>query len=130
MKNRYLYFAMLLSFIGQAQIYSGTTSLGSSITLDITMNTTTDSLEMEFSGPSSGYFSVGFGSTGMNGTYILLVNSNGTMAERKLGQYNGGSVLTSSIAYSAVTAATSRTAYIERSRSGASTNHYTFPVSG
>jgi len=130
MKNRYLYFALLLSFIGQAQVYSGTTSLGSSITLDITMNTTTDSLEMEFSGPSSGYFSVGFGSTGMNGTYILLVNSNGTMAERKLGQYNGGSVLTSSIAYSAVTAGTSRTAYIERSRIGASTNHYTFPVSG
>lgn len=130
MKNRYLYFAMLLSFIGQAQIYSGTTSLGSSITLDITMNTTTDSLEMEFSGPSSGYFSVGFGSTGMNSTYIVLVNSNGTMAERKLGQYNGGSVLTSSIAYSAVTAGTTRTAYIERSRIGASTNHYTFPVSG
>ena len=100
------------------------------MTIDITMNTTTDSLEMEFSGPSSGYFSVGFGSTGMNGTYILLVNSNGTMAERKLGQYNGGSVLTSSIAYSAVTAGTTRTAYIERSRIGASTNHYTFPVSG
>ena len=130
MKNRYLYFAILLSFTGQAQIYSGTTSLGSSMTLDITMNTTTDSLEMEFSGPSSGYFSVGFGSTGMNGTYILLVNSNGTMAERKLGQYNGGSVLTSSIAYSAVTAGTTRTAYIERSRIGASVNHYTFPVSG
>ena len=130
MKNRYLYFAILLSFTGQAQIYSGTTSLGSSMTLDITMNTTTDSLEMEFSGPSSGYFSVGFGSTGMNGTYILLVNSNGTMAERKLGQYNGGSVLTSSIAYSAVTAGTTRTAYIERSLIGASTNHYTFPVSG
>ena len=130
MKNRYLYFALLLSFIGQAQVYSGTTSLGSSITLDITMNTTTDSLEMEFSGPSSGYFSVGFGSTGMNGTYILLVNSNGTMAERKLGQYNGGSVLTSSIAYSAVTAGTTRTAYIERSRIGASANHYTFPANG
>ncbi len=130
MKNRYLYFAILLAFTGQAQIYSGTTSLGSSMTLDITMNTTTDSLEMEFSGPSSGYFSVGFGSTGMNGTYILLVNSNGTMAERKLGQYNGGSVLTSSIAYSAVTAGTTRTAYIERSLIGASTNHYTFPVSG
>ena len=130
MKNRYLYFAILLSFTGQAQIYSGTTSLGSSMTLEITMNTTTDSLEMEFSGPSSGYFSVGFGSTGMNGTYILLVNSNGTMAERKLGQYNGGSVLTSSIAYSAVTAGTTRTAYIERSRIGASANHYTFPANG
>jgi len=73
---------------------------------------------------------VGFGSTGMNGTYILLVNSNGTMAERKLGQYNGGSVLTSSIAYSAVTAGTTRTAYIERSRIGASANHYTFPANG
>ena len=130
MKNRYLYFALLLSFIGQAQVYSGTTSLGSSMTLNVTMNTTTDSLEMELSGPSSGYFSVGFGSTGMNGTYILLVNSNGTMAERKLGQYNGGSVLTSSIAYSAVTAGSIRTAYIERSRIGASTNHYTFPANG
>ena len=130
MKNRYLYFAILLSFIGQAQIYSGTTSLGSSMTLNVTMNTTTDSLEMEFSGPSSGYFSVGFGSTGMNGTYILLVNSNGTMAECKLGQYNGGSVLTSSIAYSADTAGTTRTAYIERSRIGATANHYTFPANG
>ena len=130
MKNRYLYFAILLSFTVQAQIYSGTTSLGSSMTLDITMNTTTDSLEMELSGPSSGYFSVGFGSTGMNGTYILLVNSNGTMAERKLGQYNGGSVLTSSIAYSAVTAGSTRTAYIERSRIGATANHYTFSATG
>ena len=61
MKNRYLYFAFLLSFIGQAQVYSGTTSLGSSMTLNVTMNTTTDSLEIELSGPSSGYFSVGFG---------------------------------------------------------------------
>lgn len=130
MKNRYLYFTILLSFTVQAQIYSGTTSLGSSMTLNITMNTTTDSLEMELSGPSSGYFSVGFGSTGMNGTYILLVNSNATIAERKLGQYNGGSVLTSSIAYSAVTAGSIRTAYIERSRIGASANHYTFPANG
>ena len=130
MKNRYLYFAMLLSFIGQAQIYSGTTSLGSSMTLSVTMNTTTDSLEMEISGPSSGYFSVGFGSTGMNGTYILLVNANGTMAERKLGQYNGGSVLTSSITYNTVTNGTTRTAYIEGSRIGATANHYTFPANG
>ncbi len=130
MKSRYLYFAMLLSFIGQAQIYSGTTSLGSSMTLSVTMNTTTDSLEMEISGPSSGYFSVGFGSTGMNGTYILLVNSNGTMAERKLGQYNGGSVLTSSITYNTVTNGTTRTAYIEGSRIGATANHYTFPANG
>lgn len=130
MKNRYVQIALLMTAVCHAQIFTGSTSLGSSMTLDITMNTTTDSLEMEFSGPSSGYFSVGFGSTGMNGTYIVLVNSNGTMAERKLGQYNGGSVLTSSIAYSAVTAGTIRTAYIERSRIGASTNHYTFPVSG
>jgi hypothetical protein len=130
MKNRYLYFAMLLSFIGQAQIYYGTTSLGSSMTLDITMNTNTDSIDIEISGPSTGYYSIGFGNTGMNGTYILLVNSNGTMAERKLGQYNGGSVLTSSIAYSTVTTGSNRTAYIEGSRIGATANHYTFPANG
>ncbi len=130
MKNLCLSLSLLLGMTLQAQIYQGFTSLGSTITLDITLNTNTDSVDIEISGPASGYYSVGFGGTGMNGTYIMLVNSNGTVGERKLGQWNGGSALTSSIAYSAITSSGLRTAYIERARIGASTNHYTFPASG
>lgn len=130
MKNLYLSLTLLLGMTLQAQIYQGSTSLGSNITLDVTLNTNTDSVDVEISGPSSGYFSVGFGGTGMNGTYIMLVNSNGTVGERKLGQWNGGSALTSSISYSTITSSGTRTAYIERARSGASTNHYTFSSNG
>lgn len=130
MKNLYLSLMLLFGITLQAQIYQGSASLGSSITLDVTMNTNTDSVDVEISGPSSGYYAVGFGGTGMNGTYIMLVNSNGTVGERKLGQWNGGSALTSTISYSAITSSGTRTAYIERARAGASANHFTFPANG
>ena len=130
MKNLYLSLSLLLGMTLHAQIYQGSTSLGSTMTLDVTLNTNTDSVDVEISGPASGYFAVGFGGTGMNGTYIMLVNSNGTVKERKLGQWNGGSTLSSSISYSAITSSGTRTAYIERARIGASTNHYTFPANG
>jgi hypothetical protein len=81
MKNLYLSLILLLGMTLQAQIYKGSASLGSSITLDITLNTNTDSVDVEISGPASGYFAVGFGGTGMNGTYIMLVNVNGTVHE-------------------------------------------------
>ena len=103
MKNLYLSLSLLLGMTLHAQIYQGSTSLGSTMTLDVTLNTNTDSVDVEISGPASGYFAVGFGGTGMNGTYIMLVNSNGTVKERKLGQWNGGSTLSSSISYSAIT---------------------------
>jgi len=130
MKNLYLSLSLLLGMTMHAQIYQGSTSLGSTITLDVTMNTNTDSVDIEISGPASGYFAVGFDATGMNGTYIMLVNANGTVGERKLGQWNGGSALASSISYNAITSSGTRTAYIERARIGASTNHYTFPANG
>ena len=82
------------------------------MTLDVTLNTSTDSVDVEISGPASGYFAVGFGGTGMNGTYIMLVNSNGTVKERKLGQWNGGLTFCLSIFYSAITSSGTRTAYI------------------
>lgn len=130
MKNLYLSLTLLLGMTLQAQIYKGSATLGSSITLDVTLNTNTDSVDVEISGTASGYFAVGFGGAGMNGTYIMLVNANGTVQERKLGQWNGGSTLSSSISYSAITSSGTRTAYIERARIGASTNHYTFPANG
>ena len=60
------------------------------MSLDITLNTNTDSISMEFSGPSSGYYAVGFGATSMTNTYTIVVNANGTVVERKLGNHQGG----------------------------------------
>ena len=130
MKNWIIVGMLLCAVPSYGQIYQGSTQMGTSMSLDITLNTNTDSVSMEFSGPSSGYYAVGFGGTGMTNTYTVVVNSNGTVQERKLGNYQGGNVLSASVAYSAVVTAGVRTAYIERARSGASGNHYTFSSNG
>ena len=130
MKNWILGGMLLCAVPSYGQIYQGSTQLGTSMSLDITLNTNTDSVSMEFSGPSSGYYAVGFGGTGMTNTYTVVVNSNGSVQERKLGSYQGGNVLSASVVYSAVVTGGVRTAYIERARSGASGNHYTFPSNG
>ena len=131
MMNNWIIGVMLLgTVISYGQIHQGSTQLGTSMSLDITLNTNTDSVSMEFSGPSSGYYAVGFGGTGMTNTYTVVVNSNGTVQERKLGNHQGGNVLTASVAYNAVVAGGVRTAYIERARAGASGNHYTFSSNG
>ncbi|MGB1089485.1 MAG: T9SS type A sorting domain-containing protein [Schleiferiaceae bacterium] len=130
MKNWIIGVLLLGTVISYGQIYQGSTQLGTSMSLDITLNTNTDSVSMEFSGPSSGYYAVGFGGTGMTNTYTVVVNSNGTVQERKLGNHQGGNVLSASVAYNAVVAGGVRTAYIERARAGASGNHYTFSSNG
>jgi len=130
MKNWIIGVMLLGTVISYGQIHQGSTQLGTSMSLDITLNTNTDSVSMEFSGPSSGYYAVGFGGTGMTNTYTVVVNSNGTVQERKLGNHQGGNVLSASVAYNAVVAGGVRTAYIERARAGASGNHYTFSSNG
>ena len=131
MMRYFLFGALLMAMPSSGQIYSGSTQLGgAAMSLDITLNTNTDSISMEFSGPSSGYYAVGFGATSMTNTYTIVVNANGTVVERKLGNHQGGSTLSSSISYSAVTASGTRTAYIDRARAGATGNHYSFSSNG
>ena len=130
MKNLYLSLILLLGMTLQAQIYKGSVQLGTSMSLDISLNTNADSVSIEFSGPSSGYYAVGFGATSMTNAYTIVVNANGTVVERKLGNHQGGNTLSSSISYNAVTASGTRTAYIDRARAGTSGNHYTFSLNG
>ena len=130
MKNLVLILSLLIGVPLQAQIYQGSAQLGTSISLDISLNTNADSVSIEFSGPSSGYYAVGFGATSMTNAYTIVVNANGTVAERKLGNHQGGNTLSSSISYNAVTASGTRTAYIDRARAGTSGNHYTFSLNG
>ena len=130
MKNLVFSLSLLIGVPLQAQIYQGSVQLGTSMSLDISLNTNADSVSIEFSGPSSGYYAVGFGATSMTNAYTIVVNANGTVAERKLGNHQGGNTLSSSISYNAVTASGTRTAYIDRARAGASGNHYTFSLNG
>ena len=130
MKNLVLSLSLLIGVPLQAQIYQGSAQLGTSMSLDISLNTNADSVSIEFSGPSSGYYAVGFGATSMTNAYTIVVNANGTVVERKLGNHQGGNTLSSSISYNAVTASGTRTAYIDRARAGASGNHYTFSLNG
>ena len=130
MKNLVFSLSLLIGVPLQAQIYQGSAQLGTSMSLDISLNTNADSVSIEFSGPSSGYYAVGFGATSMTNAYTIVVNANGTVAERKLGNHQGGNTLSSSISYNAVTASGTRTAYIDRARAGASGNHYTFSLNG
>ena len=130
MKNLVFSLSLLIGVPLQAQIYQGSAQLGTSISLDISLNTNADSVSIEFSGPSSGYYAVGFGATSMTNAYTIVVNANGTVAERKLGNHQGGNTLSSSISYNAVTASGTRTAYIDRARAGTSGNHYTFSLNG
>ena len=130
MKNLVFSLSLLIGVPLQAQIYQGSVQLGTSMSLDISLNTNADSVSIEFSGPSSGYYAVGFGATSMTNAYTIVVNANGTVAERKLGNHQGGNTLSSSISYNAVTASGTRTAYIDRARAGTSGNHYTFSLNG
>ena len=133
MKTHLLTLLGILAFTvtTKAQIYQGTTNLGGAAsTLDITMDTRVDSVYMEFSGPSSGYYAVGFGGFSMTNRYAVIVNSNGTVNERKLGNHNAGISLTNSVSYSATVSGTTRTALIDRARVGASSDHFTFPANG
>ena len=130
MKNLVFSLSLLIGVPLQAQIYQGSVQLGTSMSLDISLNTNADSVSIEFSGPSSGYYAVGFGATSMTNAYTIVVNANGTVVERKLGNHQGGNTLSSSISYNAVTASGTRTAYIDRARAGASGNHYTFSLNG
>ena len=130
MKNLVLFLSLLIGVPLQAQIYQGSAQLGTSMSLDISLNTNADSVSIEFSGPSSGYYAVGFGATSMTNAYTIVVNANGTVVERKLGNHQGGNTLSSSISYNAVTASGTRTAYIDRARAGTSGNHYTFSLNG
>ena len=130
MKNLVFSLSLLIGVPLQAQIYQGSAQLGTSMSLDISLNTNADSVSIEFSGPSSGYYAVGFGATSMTNAYTIVVNANGTVVERKLGNHQGGNTLSSSISYNAVTASGTRTAYIDRARAGTSGNHYTFSLNG
>lgn len=110
-------------------VYSGTKTVNSSqnMTLDIFIDPTADSVEIVFTGPINKWRGIGFGTSSMSGTYAIITDGAGNIVERKLGNHNAGTVLTSSFtSTSHSTAGSIATTTVTRSLSGLTADHYTF----
>lgn len=82
------------------------------------------------SGPADKWFSVGLGSpsfTMADQPYSIIVSGTGKVEERKLGDHDGGRVLTPSINLTSHTVVDgTRTVVVTRPMNGATADHYTF----
>lgn len=131
-KQLLLAFSLSLSFLSFGQILNGSTSVnGGNMNVEVTVNTTTNQVELKLTGLSNGnYYAFGFGGTSMSGRYTIVIDGSGNVQERQLGNHNAGSALSSSVSVvSNTTGGGSRTVTLTRSRTGMTGAHYTFPNS-
>jgi len=83
-----------------------------------------------YSGPTSAWHGIGFGASEMSGTYAVIIDGDGSYQERKLGNHQEGTELTSSILYSnSVTSGSTITTNLTRNMTGLSSSYYTFSTS-
>ena len=98
------------------------------MTINVVVNTVTDSVTITMSGTNNAYFAYGFGGTQMTNRYTFVDNGTGALVERKLATHAAGTILTNSISnLSSSTAGSVRTTTFKRARVGISADHYTFP---
>ena len=103
-----------------------TKSLYSSKNFDITVNIDliTNNVRLTINGPSNVWFGVGFGGSIMSGTYSIICSGSNVVQERKLGDHEAGSILTSSITVESDTiSGTTRTVILTRDRIGMDRNY-------
>ena len=113
-----------------AQILQGTTTVSGSnnMTITVTVNTQTNVVDITETGPNGVWFGYGFGGSNMTNRYAHITDGSGSITERKLGNHNAGSVLTSSLLSSSTSVnAGIRTNIISQNRVGSSSNYFTFP---
>lgn len=121
---------MLLAFPSQAQILEGSTTLSGTNNMNLTVrvNTITNEVDLTVTGPTSVYYAVGFGSSGMNGTYAIIIEGNGSVTERDLGNRNAGTLLNPSLSNTNISSSGSvRTMTTTRPIQGPNNNYFTFP---
>lgn len=122
--------ALVFAGKSNAQVYHGTANIpGPGMVLDLWVFGPQDSVYAELSGPSSGYFAVGFDAAAMNGTYAWVVQSTGVVNEYKLGNHQPGVLLGATTQSNSSASAGVRTATISRGRVGLNADYFTFPAS-
>lgn len=104
-------------------------SQSSEVELHVDLNGMSDTATITITGPSMGWFGVGFGATAMKDEpYTIIVNGDGSVEERKLANHDPGRVLSPPTV--TVTSHTvsdgKRTVVLTRTLKGATADHYTF----
>ncbi len=115
-----------------AQILNGTAVLSSSnnMTVDITVDVPQNEVTIVLTGTNNQWFGFGFGGTQMFNRYSLITTGAGVLSERKLGNHNSGTSLTSSITSVNTTVSGSiRTVTLKRPIAGLNSNYFSFPTS-
>lgn len=119
------------TLIAQSFVGSKVLRASNNLSVDISTYPVGDSVNIIITGPATVWHSVGFGASSMNGTYCIVIDGNGNVTERRLGNHNGGSQLMSSISMSNTSVTSGvRTTLIKRLLTGTTTNHFTFPGNG
>jgi hypothetical protein len=121
---------LLFPFSSKAQIFQGssTVSGANNMTIDITVNTLTNEVDLTLTGPSNLWFAYGFGGSVMSNRYIVLTDGSGNISERKLGNHASGTQLANSLISSSSSVNGSiRTTTVKRSITGMNNDYFTFP---
>ena len=117
----------------QGQTVAGTAaSPNSNVELNVVLDAPSQTAHIMMAGPAGQWFSFGFGNSQMLNTYIIVVDGQGAVQERKLAARNAGTLLTPMLNNTSVTTVAGRTFfYGQRPLQGLSNDHYTFtPQSG
>ncbi len=67
------------------------------IELSISIDTVSEAVDFEVTGPATRWFGTGYGATFMSNTYAIIMYPNGTVQERILGNHNAGAVPAQSV---------------------------------
>ena len=110
-------------------ILFGTNSVSTQkIDISVTIDTTTNIVDIVLVGPSDRWFGVGWGTDAMSGAYAFVISS--FVSEYKITKGNGGSALDPQMItiLSDTSDSGKRTVMLQRARVGLDTDYYTFPT--
>lgn len=125
--------SVLFTGVVSAQSFVGSTVVNSqnNMGIDVVTYPAGDSVVITMTGPSNVWFGFGFGGSSMNGTYSIICDGAGNVSERRLGNHNSGSQLSSSFTSTTTSVSGSvRTTVVKRSMTGMNSSYFTFPGGG
>ena len=110
--------------------YSGSTNSTIGVALSLSLDTEKGEVELTISGPSAGWFGIGFNAMAMGDLPYSIIVTGTTVEERKLGNHAPGTQLKNNvkIVTNNVTNGV-RTVVLTRPAKGATSDYYTFDVS-
>ncbi len=119
----------------KADILTGSTTFNfspnPSVALNLTVDTTSNVIDIVMSGRNDGWFAVGFGNTDMDGTYAMVIDQLGGLSEYQLGPFGANTLLSGvgSVISSNVVGST-RTVQIQRPYTTSGPPYDVFPTLG